>query len=91
MAFTHNLDLPIAESIRPAPKSALKRETAEMCRERAAADLLASVATMTVHQRERMALSAATWTARAAMLQRVEDGTADRALDLGVSDRWLHL
>ena len=64
MVFTNNLDLPIAESLRPTPKSALKRETAEMCRERAAADLLASVATMTAHQRQRMETSAATWTAR---------------------------
>ena len=57
-----------------------KRDTAAICRERAAADLLASVAMMTAHQRQRMELSAATWTARAAMLQRVEDGSAARIL-----------
>jgi hypothetical protein len=91
VAFTHNLDLPIAESIRPAPKSALKRETAEMCRERAAADLLASVAALTAHQRERMALSAAAWTARAEMLQRVEDGTAERLSELGADFPGLRL
>jgi hypothetical protein len=62
-----------------------------MCRERAAADLLASVAAMTAHQRERMEISAASWTARAAMLQRVEDGTAEGLSEPGADFSGLRL
>jgi hypothetical protein len=80
--MTGHFDSSLPARSRQAPA---KRDTAEICRERAAADLLASVATMTAHQRQRMELSAATWTARAAMLQRVEDGTAARLLESGTT------
>jgi DNA-binding transcriptional regulator YdaS (Cro superfamily) len=52
----------------------IKRETAEICRERAAADLLASAAMINANQRMRLETSAATWTMRALMLQRAQDG-----------------
>lgn len=55
------------------------RETADGCRERAAADLVASAAMITANQRVRLETSAASWTSRAAILQRVEDGAERRA------------
>ena len=62
----------------PRPVS-VPRETADGCRERAAADLTASGAMITANQKLRLEASAASWTSRASMLQRVEDGTARRA------------
>lgn len=56
-----------------------KRETSELCRERAADDLLQSVAMITANQRARLEASAASWTVRANMLQRVEDGIARKS------------
>jgi hypothetical protein len=52
----------------------IRRETAAACRERAAADLLASAARINSNQRARLEASAAIWTARGLMLQRAEDG-----------------
>jgi hypothetical protein len=75
------LDIPVAASLRSAAPARAKRETAEICRDRAAADLLASVAMINVHQRQRMETSAAMWTERAQMLQRVEDGLARRTAE----------
>ena len=65
-----------ADSPRPA---SIPRETAEACRERAAADITASGEMITANQKLRLEASAASWTSRASMLQRVEDGTARRA------------
>jgi hypothetical protein len=57
----------------------MPRETAQGCRDRAEANLVASNAAITAHQRSRLETSAASWTSRAAMLQRVEDGVERRA------------
>ena len=78
MDFNFRLDIPVAASIRPTCKPPAKRENAQTCRDRAAADLLASVAMLTAHQRHRMETSAAAWSERAVMLQRLEDGLASR-------------
>lgn len=58
-----------------------KRETSKVCRERAAANLLESAAMINAHQRQRMETSAAMWTQRAEILQRVEDGLARRTAE----------
>jgi hypothetical protein len=55
-----------------------KRETATICRERAAADLLESATLATVNERRRMEASAASWTARANLLGRIESGIEAR-------------
>jgi hypothetical protein len=65
-----------SDNTRPA---SIPRETAEGCRERAAADITASGELITANQKLRLEASAASWTSRASMLQRVEDGTARRA------------
>ena len=65
-----------SDNARPA---SIPRETAEACRERAAADITASGEMITANQKLRLEASAASWTSRASMLQRVEDGTARRA------------
>jgi hypothetical protein len=59
--------------------SGSRRDTAEACRERAAADLLESVTMITANQRLRLESSAASWTVRADMLERIEDSFARRA------------
>jgi hypothetical protein len=51
------------------------------CRERAAADLLASATTINANQRLRLERSAESWTLRADMLQRVEEGFARRTAE----------
>jgi hypothetical protein len=81
MNLISRLDIPVAATIRPTVTPRSKRETAQSCRDRAAADLLASVAMITAHQRQRMETSAAMWGQRAAMLQRVEDGLARRTAE----------
>jgi hypothetical protein len=65
-----DLNLPAASAHPPRTK----RDTAAACRERAAADLLASAAMINENQRARLEASAATWTERGLLLQRVEDG-----------------
>jgi hypothetical protein len=56
------------------PRSAkLPADTAIGCRNRAAADLLASVAMSTRNGRQRLETSAASWIARAEFLQSEED------------------
>jgi len=79
MKFLPSLDNDLTASLRSSQKGPGKRETSELCRERAADDLLASVAMINAHQRARMETSAAMWTERAEMLQRVEDSLARRA------------
>jgi len=55
-----------------------KRDSSALCRERAAADLLESAAMINANQRIRLETSAASWTARADVLQRVEESFARR-------------
>ena len=81
MNLIRNLDSPLTSTLRSAPKGEGKRETSELCRERAAADLLESAAMINANQRLRLETSAASWTQRADMLQRVEDGTARRTAE----------
>jgi hypothetical protein len=49
------------------------QDTVGGCRDRADADLLASVAMATANERRRLETSAASWNARADMLQRLDD------------------
>jgi hypothetical protein len=58
----------------------IKRDTAESCHERAAADLLASAAMINANQRIRLEASARTWTMRALMLQRARDGISPKVV-----------
>jgi hypothetical protein len=81
MNINSRLDVPTAANRRPAAAAHARRETAEICRERAAADLLASVAMRNAHQRARMETSAGAWTQRAEMLQFVEDSFAKRTAE----------
>ena len=60
------------------------QDTATWCAERAEADRIAAAATDIANVRKRFELSAASWSARAEMLRRIEDGIhartkADRA------------
>jgi hypothetical protein len=54
-------------------RSRLPADTAAGCRDRAAADLLASAAMATRNGQQRLEASAASWTARAELLQHDED------------------
>lgn len=69
--LTHSFPM----EVRASPKTPSKRDTAESCRERASADLLKSVAVMTANERRILENSAAIWSLRAELLERVE-GTA---------------
>ena len=71
-------------TLNPSPGPLLKerRDTAQGCRDRATADLLQAVAMITAHSRQMLERSAASWTARAEMLQRVEVGIAARQTPL---------
>jgi hypothetical protein len=62
--------------LNPSPGPLLKerRDTAEGCRERASADLLEAVTMATAHGRQMLEKSAASWNARAELLQGVEAG-----------------
>ncbi len=57
----------------PARGSKKPHETIAGCRIRAEADLLASVVMSTANERIRLETSAASWNARADMLQRLDD------------------
>lgn len=72
--LTHSLPTEVKAS----PKLPSKRDSAEACRERASADLLKSVTMMTANERLIMERSAASWAARAALLERVEGTARDR-------------
>ena len=50
------------------------QDTAIGCRKRGEADLLASASMVTANERIRLELSASSWNARAALLQRRDDG-----------------
>lgn len=58
---------------RASAKMPKHRDTAGICRERAAADLLKSVAMITVNERLILERSAASWEMRAQLLGRVEE------------------
>jgi hypothetical protein len=78
MHLNSRLDVPVAANRRSVVGTHAKRETAAVCRERSANDLLASVAMLNANQRLRMETSAAMWAERADILQRIEDGLARR-------------
>ena len=67
-------------TLNPSPGPLLKqrRDTAVGCRDRATADLLQAVTMATAHGRRMLERSAASWSARAELLQRVETGIEDR-------------
>jgi hypothetical protein len=69
-----DIDLPAAS----AGAGGAKRDTSELCRQRAAADLLQSATMINANQRIRLETSSTTWALRADMLQRVEDNFAKR-------------
>jgi hypothetical protein len=77
MNLIDRLDSPITAG--PA-KETSKRETAAVCRDRAAADLVAAAAIINANQRLRMESSAATWAARALFLERIEENAARKTL-----------
>ena len=60
--------------VRASPRISAKRDTPEKCRERATEDLLKSVAMLTANQRAILERSAASWTERAHLLDRVASG-----------------
>jgi hypothetical protein len=62
----------------PARTIKAPHDTPAGCRVRAEADLLASTAMMTPNQRIRLEKSAASWNARAAMLQSIDEDAAAR-------------
>lgn len=81
MNFTRPLDIPLSASVGPARKKPNKRETSVVCRERAAADLLASAAMINVNQRLRLEKSAESWMLRADILQGAEEKFARRTAE----------
>jgi hypothetical protein len=56
----------------PGPLQKERRDTAEGCRDRATADLLQAVSMATAHGRQMLERSAASWSARAELLLRIE-------------------
>ena len=78
MNFNSRLDSASPVVRHQAESTRSKRESAAVCRERAANDLLASASMLNANQRIRMETSAAMWAERAEVLQRVEDELARR-------------
>jgi hypothetical protein len=60
------------------PKLAVKRDTSQSCRERASAELVKAADDMTANERLILERSAANWTARADLLDRVEKTARER-------------
>lgn len=85
MNLIDRLDSPATARLVSSPKDPSKRETAAICRDRAAADLLESAAMINANQRIRLETSAASWTARALMLERVESGIARKVVEAAAS------
>ena len=81
MNFNSRFDIATPVVRHQAESTRAKRESAAVCRERSANDLLASVSMLNANQRLRMETSAAMWAERAEMLQRVEDGLARRTAE----------
>jgi hypothetical protein len=63
---------------RAAARAAKHRDTSGTCRERAAADLLKSIAVITANERLSLERSAANWELRAQLLDRVEETSRAR-------------
>ena len=63
-----------------------QRDSAAGCRERAAADLLEAASLATVNARQRMESSAARWTVRAELLDRLEASVAARQAGAAAAD-----
>jgi len=76
--WTRHLDNPAASA---SPKRGFTKDTAEACRNRASADLLRSVAVITVNQRRVLERSAEAWMLRADMLARVEASGRSQTTD----------
>jgi hypothetical protein len=79
--MTRHFDIALTAASGPPVSRAGKRESASVCRERSAHDLLASVSMLNANQRARMETSAAMWAERATILQQVEDGIARRTAE----------
>lgn len=75
-------------TMNPAPRQSVKdgRDTATGCRDRASADLLQSLAASTANGRQVLEKSAASWTTRAELLQRIETGIEARLTAPGQAD-----
>jgi hypothetical protein len=67
------------------PRKKEQRDTAQGCRDRAAADLLESVTMLTSNERLRLESSASSWTVRAELLDRIETSVARRMAEAGSS------
>jgi hypothetical protein len=76
MNLDSRLDVPLPAVRHQVESVRSKRESAAICRERSAADLLASLSMLNANQRQRMETSAAMWAERADVLQRFEDALA---------------
>jgi hypothetical protein len=76
--MTRHFDIALPAASAGSARGGGKRESAKVCRERSANDLLASVSMLNANQRARMETSAAMWAERATILQQVEDGIARR-------------
>ncbi len=70
---------PFPAEVRASAKIRAKRDTAITCRERASMDLLKSVSMMTANERMILERSAANWTQRALLLDRVDEVASARA------------
>ena len=66
------------DEVGPSRKAYARKDSSEACRERAAADLLKSVTMLTANERLILERSAASWSTRAALLERVEGATRER-------------
>lgn len=64
---------PLPFEAKASAKAQKQRDTSGTCRERATADLLKSVAMITVNERLTLERSAARWELRAQLLDRVEE------------------
>jgi len=77
-------------TLNPSPGPLLKqrRDTAEGCRDRGAADLLEAATMATAHSRQMLERSAASWNARAELLHRIETSieTRHNAFDLTAAE-----
>jgi hypothetical protein len=68
----------LAISVTASRKTPVKRDSYEVCRERASADLLKSVTMLTANERLVLERSAASWSVRADMLERLQHSAAQR-------------
>jgi hypothetical protein len=75
-------------TLNPSPGPLLKerRDTADGCRDRATADLLEAVTMATAHSRRMLERSAASWSQRAELLQRMESSIDTRLNPFELTD-----